>query len=244
MPKRGYILVLMLAVMWHSRPRLCSAEDGRAIPKAFDLRSNTAEGGCATVPPGAADFGSAMRAIAGASAQSAKPWVLDPVAFRNAHGNRSWIIGRSDRPAMSDSEAIELAHADAARQLSSVMMSRVNAWPGDRRWLESRIDSQVASGRLDADTCLERFDRPYGSVYAGSVLLDVSADRMESVIRDAKFELTARHRKAALRVAIAGALLTFTWLGYALLNSITRGYVTGRLRWIAAAIAIGILLMV
>ena len=34
---------------WHSRPRLCSAEGGRLIDKAFDLRSNTAEGGCATL---------------------------------------------------------------------------------------------------------------------------------------------------------------------------------------------------
>jgi len=33
--------------MWHSRPRLCSAEGGN-LTLDFDLRSNTAEGGCAT----------------------------------------------------------------------------------------------------------------------------------------------------------------------------------------------------
>jgi len=34
--------------MWHSRPRLCSAEGGN-LAVDFDLRSNTAEGGCATI---------------------------------------------------------------------------------------------------------------------------------------------------------------------------------------------------
>ena len=33
---------------WHSRPRLCSAEGGSRLVD-FDLRSNTAEGGCATL---------------------------------------------------------------------------------------------------------------------------------------------------------------------------------------------------
>ena len=175
--------------------------------------------------------------------ESVKPWALDEVAFGNAHGDRSWIIGRSDQPAMSDSEAIESAHADAARALYPVMSSRVQAWPGDRRWLESRIDSQVCAGRLDADASVERFDRPYGSVYAASVLLDASADRMDPLLREVQLGLMARHRQAGVHVAIAGGLLTLTWLGYALLNSITRGYVTARLRWIAAAMTIGVLLL-
>lgn len=233
MPKRGYILILILVVCGIAVARIVSIAHSRAH-RIRDHRSTSSSG----------DFGSAMRQIAGASAQSAKPWTLDEIAFRNVHGDRSWIIGRSDGPAMSEAEAIQLAHADAARQLLPIVISRANAWPGDRRLLESRIDSEVDAGKLDADTCIERFDRPYGSVYAGSVLLDISADRMEPVIRDARFELTARHRKAGLRVAIAGALLTFTWLSYALLNSITRGYVTARLRWIAVAIAISILLVV
>lgn len=229
---RGYILILMAAI--------CGVAVARVI-SIVHARGDRIEDHQPTL--GSGDFGSAMRQIAGGDAVAAKPWVLDEAAFRNAHGERSWIIGRCERPAISDSEAIQLAHADAARQLYSDLNSRLNAWPGDRRWLESRIDSQVASGRLDADTSVERFNRPYGSVYAGSVLLDVSADRIEPVVHDAQFKLAVRHRKAALHVAIAGALLVFTWLGYALLNSITRGYVTGRLRWIAAALTVGVLLL-
>lgn len=232
MAKRGYILILALAV--------CGVAMARAISIVHSRADRIHEHGRAS---GSKDFGSKMRQIAGANPASVKPWALDEVAFRNAHGNRSWIIGRSDKPAMSDSEAIESAHADATRALYPVIRSRVQAWPGDRRWLEWRIDSQVSAGRLDADTNIERFDRPYGSVYAASVLLDASADRLDPLAREMQLGLMARHRQAGIHLAIAGGLLTLTWLGYALLNSITRGYVTARLRWIAAGITVGVLLL-
>ena len=232
MAKRGYILILILAV--------CGVAVARVI---FIVHSRADRNHVHGQQSNSPDFGSRMRQIAGADPASVKPWARDELAFRNAHGDRFWIIGRSDRPAMSDSEAIESAHADAARALYPVIRSRMRAWPGDRRWLEARIDSQVGSGRFDADTCIERFDRPYGSVYAASVLLNASGDRMESLLHETQLELMARHRQAGIHIAIAGALLMFTWLGYVLLNSITRGYVTARLRWIAAAMTIGVLLL-
>lgn len=232
MAKRGYILILILAV--------CGVAVARVI---FIVHSHADRNHAPGQASNFADFGSAMRQIAGANPATVKPWARDEPAFRNGHGDRFWIIGRSDRPAMSDSEAIESAHAHAARALYPVIRSRMQAWPGDRRWLEARIDSQVCAGRFDADTCIERFDRPYGSVYAASVLLDASADRMEAPLREMQLELMARHRQAGIHIAIAGTMLILTWLGYALLNSITRGYVTARLRWAAAAMTVGVLLL-
>ena len=232
MARRASILVLILAI------------GGAAVARVISVMHFHADGfhthGRAS---NAGDFGSAMRQISGTNSASAKPWALDELAFRNAHGGRTWVIGRSNRPAMSDEEAIESAHLDAARALYPVIRSRLQAWPGDRQWLESRIEAQINAGRLDADTCVERFDRPYGSVYAASVLLDASADRMDAPLRELQFALMTRHRWAGIHIAIAGAMLILIWLGYALLNSITRGYVTARLRWIAAGITVGVLLL-
>lgn len=189
------------------------------------------------------DVGAALRQIAGSSPQSSKPWVLDEVQFRNAHADRPWIIGRSERPALSDSEAVELAHADAAGQLVPLIRLRVNPWPGDGRWLAGQIDAAIRAGRLDTDRCVERFDRPYAPVYAGSVLIDASAGKVEPIVREIRAGLAVRHQSLGIRLALAGMVLIVTWLAYALSNSVTRGYVTTRLRSIAAAVTIGVLLL-
>jgi hypothetical protein len=193
--------------------------------------------------PTARDVGAAMRKITGASPESVKPWVLDEHAFRVAHGGSRWIVGRCERPAVSDSEAIDFAHNDAARQLYPIVRTRLNGWPSDRRWLAAQIEAQARAGRLDRDVCLERFDRPYGTIYCASVLVDTSASAMEPVVRDVRAGLGARHRRAGLRVALAGIVLIVTWVFYAVSNSMTRGYVTTRLRLIAAAVTVGVLLL-
>lgn len=193
--------------------------------------------------PASRDVGAAMRQITNGNPASAKLWVIDDLAFRNARPDRQWIIGRSDRPATSDMEAAESARADAARQLYPIVVSRLHAWRSDQAWLRDRVNEAVRAGRFDSDAFVERFDRPYGSVYAGSVLLDASADRIAPFARDAARELAARHRHVGIRMALAGALLIATWLACALLNSLTRGYFTTRLGVIAAAITVGILLL-
>jgi hypothetical protein len=210
---------------------------------AFLLHSHAGQWTARGPNPTAPDVGAAMRQITGASPQSVKPWVLDEHVFRAAHGG-TWIVGRSERPAVSDSEAINLAHDDAARQLYPIIHSRVNAWPGERRWLEAQIEVEARSGRIDSDVCLERFDRPYGAIYCGSVLVDTSASALQAVVRDIRSGLSARHRRAGLRMALAGIVLIVTWVFYGVSNSMTRGYLTTRLRLIAATITVGVLLLV
>ncbi|HEY2588899.1 MAG TPA: hypothetical protein VGI81_24360 [Tepidisphaeraceae bacterium] len=197
--------------------------------------------------PASTDVGAAMRRITGTDPVSVKPWVIDDVAFRNAYAGRQWIVGRSDQPATTGLEAIASARADAARQLYPILRSRVREWPRDQRWLQARVEADVDAGRLDSDTFVERFDRPYGTVYAGAVLVDASADHLQPVIHRAATELRVRHRRAGALMALAGALLIVTWLAYALLNSVTRGYITARLRvmaGIATIVSVGILLLV
>ena len=231
MCNRAFILVLIAAICGAAFVRVRSIAHPRGARLGSEPRSV------------AHDVGAAMRRITGTDAVGVKPWVGDDVAFRNAHADRQWIVGRSDRPATSESDAMGSARADAARQLAAIVRSRVHGWIGDPRWLQARVEADVEGGRLDADTFVERFDRPYGTVYSGAVLLDASADRIEPVVRAARAELAARHRRAGMHAALAGTLLIFTWIGYALLNSVTRGYLTTRLRAIAAAVTIGILIL-
>lgn len=232
MCKRAFILILILVIGGAVFVRLRSIVHTRQVRVVQRWQQ-----------PDSHDVGAALRRITDTNPADAKLWVIDDLAFRNAHPDRQWVIGRSDRPATSEMEAAESARADAARQLYPVVVSRLHAWRSDQAWLRDRIDEAVRAGRFDSDAFVERFDRPYGSVYAGSVLLDASADRIAPFARDAARELAARHRRVGIRMALAGALLIATWLACALLNSLTRGYFTTRLGVIAAAITVGIVLL-
>ena len=231
MCKRAVILVVIVAILGVAFVRL------RSIARSHTARLPHAPRSVSH------DVGAAMRQLTGADPASVKPWVADDLAFRNAHADRQWIVGRSGQPATSESEAIELAHADAARQVYPIVRSRLNGWRIDQRWLESRVEADANEGRLDSDTFVERFDRPYGAVYAGSVLVDASAEHLDPVVHQAARELGMRHRRAGIHMALAGALLIVTWLAYAVLNSVTRGYLTTRLRVIAGIATVGILLL-
>jgi hypothetical protein len=232
MCKRAFILVLVVAII------------GIAFLRFRSIARSRVERLPHQPHPVSHDVGAAMRQITGTDPASVKPWVIDAIAYRNAHVDRQWIVGRSDRPATSEAEAMESARADAARQLYPIVQSRLSGWRIDQRWVQSRIDAEVGDGQLDSDTFVEQFDRPYGKVYAGAVLVDASADRIEPVIRSARHELAARHRRAGIHMAVAGVLLIVTWLAYALLNSVTRGYATMRLRVIAVVITLGVLLLI
>lgn len=232
MCKRAFILVLVVAILGVAfiRLRLIARSREALLPHQPHAVSH--------------DVGAAMRQITGTDPAGVKPWVIDAIAYRNGHADRQWIVGRSDRPATSEAEAMESAHADAVRQLYPIIRSRLNGWRIDQRWVQSCVDAEVGDGQLDSDTFVEEFDRPYGKVYAGAVLVDASADRIEPVIRAARHELAARHRRAGIHMAIAGVLLIVTWLAYALLNSLTRGYATTRLRVVALIITAGVLLII
>lgn len=194
--------------------------------------------------PTSRDIAATLRQMTSTSPDSVKPWVLDETGFRNAHADRQWIVGRCARPAVSEAEALDFARADAAARLEPIVRTRVKDWPGDRRWVDARIADALRGGRWDNDACVERFDRPYGTVYAGSVLIDASAGRIAPLVRDVRAGVSARHRRTAFHIVLAVLLLIFTWLTYVVSNWLTRGYATTRLRLIATAVTIGVLLVV
>lgn len=190
------------------------------------------------------DVAAQLRKLTGSTAPD-KPWAQHFGQFANAHPGRQWIVGRCDRPLLSEEEAARSARSDAAEQLYPIALRLTGAGRMDRRWVRDRLRQDVLEGRLDSDRCAEQFTRPYGRVWAESVLLDVSPDRLDPLVARYSVELRDRHARELQRVALAGGLVIATLLGYVLLNHLTRGYFATRLRIAATVVAAaGIIILV
>jgi hypothetical protein len=191
------------------------------------------------------DVAAQLRKLAGTSEPHDKQWAQRFDEFVNAHPGRQWVVGRCDRPGLSEQEAAESAYSDAAEQLYPIVLRQTNATRVDRGWLRTRLGHDITDGRLDADRCAEQFTRPYGKVWAESVLLDVSPDRLDPMVASYSSELRHRHAGQTRNAILASGLVISTLLGYVLLNHLTRGYFATRLRIAATVIAAaGILLLV
>ena len=205
-----------------------------------------AAGGMDSVAGGAGlDVAGVLRNVSASdSAQpQPKPWAEHFAAFITSHSDRQWIVGRCDRPGLSEAEAAESARSDAANQLIPRVRQRLSIWRGDRAWLGGRVLQDVRDGRLDFDRDAQRFDRPYAQVWAESVLLDVSPDRLDPLINRYAEELQLRHIGLERHLALGAILVLITWIAYFVFNSVSQGYFTTRLRLIAAALTAGIVLL-
>ncbi|MGD0137935.1 MAG: hypothetical protein ABSD28_03600 [Tepidisphaeraceae bacterium] len=180
------------------------------------------------------DAAAALRSVSGA-ARSTKPWIDDFAGFSASHPGR-WIVGRCARPCLSQAEAEESSRTDAARAVYAIALERIGAGRGDRKWLAGRLLADVRAGELAADELVERFDRPYGTVWTETVLLDASPAKLDRLVDRYRGELPAR-RAWMTAVQLGAAALTLSvWIAYLLLNMITKGYFTLRLRLLAATI--------
>lgn len=189
------------------------------------------------------DAAAALRSLSGKDAPVPKPWAADFAEFINDHPRSVWIIGRCARPCLSQAEAMDEARRDAARQIVPIVAAEVNPLPWDRTRLNERVLDDLRSGGLESDRDVERFDRPYGSVWTTSILVDASPRRIEPLAVSARADLRALHRRSAGRFAAFGIIAVASLLGYLILNWITRGYFTLRLRLGALAIVAAALLL-
>jgi len=180
------------------------------------------------------DAAAALRSLSGA-ARPTKPWIADFAGFSASHPGR-WIVGRCARPCLSQAEAEESARSDAARAVYAIVANRLGPRHGDEQWLARRVLADVRAGELASDDLAERFDRPYGTVWTETVLLDASPAKLDTLVDRYRGELGAR-RVWMTAVQFGAAALTLSvWIAYLLLNMITRGYFTLRLRLLAATI--------
>jgi hypothetical protein len=227
MIRMGFILVLAIAAGVMVR-RLVHRE---APPAMVPMANSTV------------DSGAVLRSLGGASSTD-KAWINDFAGYVSSHPGQ-WVVGRCAHPCLSEPEAGREARRDAANLVFPLLAQRFNPDRADADWLRSRVTADVLSGRLDADCLAERFARPYGTVWTESVLLDVSPQRLDSLTSSYQADQAQwREHSSKIRqrvvIAVGGA-----WLAYLLLNSITKGYFTMRLRLAAAlATAVGVALLI
>jgi hypothetical protein len=191
----------------------------------------------AVFPPAGApapDAAAALRSLSGA-ARPTKPWIDDFTGFSASHPGR-WIVGRCSRPCLSQSEADQSARTDAARDVYAAVVNRMAPRHGDEQWLARRVLADVRAGELASDDLAERFDRPYGTVWTETVLLDASQAKLDTLVDRYRGDLAVRRVWMTAVQFGAVALTLSVWIAYLLLNMITKGYFTLRLRLLAATI--------
>jgi hypothetical protein len=178
----------------------------------------------------------------GTAAQSGKPWFDDFGSFVADHPG-SWVVGRSHQACLSEAEASAAARADAAGAVLAVAAARLHESP-DENWLRRQLSADIARGTLQADALVEHFDRPYGTIWAESVLLDASPARLTPLLEGYVRVWRDQHRKVFVLRAAAAGLAAAAWLMYLFLNAVTRGYFSTRLRLGAAAVTVAAIVLI
>ncbi len=172
-----------------------------------------------------------------ASAPS-KLWATDFAAFASAHPRGRWIVAHSATPAISAEEAEASARTSAVEILGPQVRARLS----DRintNDLRPYIDAALRSDGWIADRLVQADERPYGTIWRQSILVDASSERLDELASG--INSTSR-RERARRGAIIGSgvvLSIAAALGFVILNWLTRGYLRTRL----AVASIGIVLL-
>src|SRR5690349_3190555 len=81
------------------------------------------------------DVAAQLRKLTGSAAPQDKLWVAQFGEFVNLNPGRQWIVGRCDRPGLTEEEAARSARMDAADQLYPLVLRHTPAGRMDRRWI-------------------------------------------------------------------------------------------------------------
>jgi len=235
MRRAGYILLVIFicaaVILVIHRKRMMVMHDRQLIS--------------ATADDSPTDVAATLRMLSDSQVNDeSKGWATRFVDFVNDHPGREWVVGTCDKPALSEAEAASAARNDAARKLYPIMARRLNARGSDARFLEQLVLNDVQNNRLQSDRFAEQFTRPYGKVWTESVLLDVSADRIQPLVDQYRHQLDNQHLQLRRRAGLGGFAIAATALLYLLLNSLTRGYFTFRLRLAAMLITAAVLVLI
>jgi hypothetical protein len=180
------------------------------------------------------DAAAALRSLSGTS-HPTQPWIDDLAGFTASHPGQ-WIVGRCARPCLSQAEAEQSARSDTARAVYAIAVERLGPQHGDEHWLAQRVLTDVRGGELVQDDLLERFDRPYGTIWTDTVLLDASPAKADGLVDRYRSELRARSARMTILQLGAAAIALSAWIVCVLINLITKGYFVLRLQLIAGTI--------
>ena len=173
---------------------------------------------------------------AGAATAPAKLWATDLPAFLNERPGE-WVVGHSLDPALSAAEAESFARADAAGPVFQKLCHRLpqSSWP----MLLQQIQDTLSTANWVVDRQVEAQDRPYGTIWRASVLVDASPQRLERLLGEVERDLRRQRDRLAVAVASAVVAGVFVFIFYFALNWLTRGFFRGRLMTASAMILAG-----
>lgn len=171
--------------------------------------------------------------ISAPATEPTKPWAADFATFASNTPGGPWLVARSDAACPSEAEATSHALRSASNALLPLLETRLrnlhSSWSGsDAHWLKSKLDAELQNGSLIADRFVQRIDRPYGTLWQESVLLDTS--RLDRLAAECAAGLSTRHHTWARSVLSLTGLVLAIYCLYLFLNGVTKGYFTARLR--------------
>ncbi|MGE5609544.1 MAG: hypothetical protein ACM359_09845 [Bacillota bacterium] len=172
-----------------------------------------------------------------------KPWVDSFAEFANRRpGVERWVVGQSQQSCTSPAEATEDAMRQAVENVSGLLRTRLAGMGRptlgvDEGWLAARIQSELERGGLIRDRFVQRYERPYGSLWREAVLVDVSESRINHLAAGVLDALRVRHTTWLNTAVSVLGLLVVIYLLYLLVNAVTKGYFVWRLRTAAVVLA-------
>ena len=170
-------------------------------------------------------------ALAGPAATtqtSSKLWATDLPAFMNEQPGGHWIVAHNEKPALSAAEAEQFARRDAARAILPIVREKL-AGPIDAEKLTRVIEVTIDQDNWIVDRQVDRNDRPYGTIWNASLLIDASPKNVNQLARQLNHVLQVRRSRLVACVFAFMVLTAIVGCVYMLLNWLTRGFFRARL---------------
>ncbi|HEX8525103.1 MAG TPA: hypothetical protein VF669_22820 [Tepidisphaeraceae bacterium] len=161
-----------------------------------------------------------------ATTQAQKLWLQDLPAYQRAHPG-AWGVVRSVHPSLTPGEARQDACREAARRYATFV--RQSQSKDDQAMFERAIEEAIVAGALIQDEEITANERPYGTLYYASLLLNISQQPMKELGQQLQRRLSAQHARRATSVVMSAGLVLLISCLYLIANAMTRGFFRFRL---------------
>lgn len=156
-----------------------------------------------------------------------KAWAIDWQSYRNTH-TAAELIAQSSPACLSEEEALAEASNRAASQVAQLL-----SLPNQRASVPM-LSSRIAQGNLVKDRYVRKIEKPYGTLYQASLLIDSSPSQLSKIQSEVSALANTIERKIKHRDRARMIFSTASIAGIGLLcfgaNLLTKGYFTWRLR--------------
>jgi hypothetical protein len=177
-----------------------------------------------------------------AAAPTGKVWVDDFAVYSSQHSNQQLVLGESSVGCVTPAEAHNAAIRSAAAELLPRVLARLKGpapTAQQSQMMLQRVAAELQGNRAVVDRFTQKIERAYGTLWREWVLVDASPANVESLVRAVSADLRQQQNLTRLTAIVAGAILVVILVLYVLLDWLTKGYFSWRLR-VAAVLLIAL----